>query len=220
MKNLSFLTALIILNSVFFNSSGQYVTDIDGNRYPVVTIKKQTWMGENLKTTKFNDGKPIPYVKQNAAWKELKSPGYCWLYNDTTNKDEYGALYNWYAANSGKLCPAGWHLPSRDEWLELGAATGDEENAGAKLKEAGSEHWKNNIVISTNEFGFNALPSGKRLMEGNFPDDAHNYGVWWTSSVFNDIAAYNAGVYYRTSMLYCGGDNKKNGFSVRCVKNK
>jgi uncharacterized protein (TIGR02145 family) len=219
MKKIKLLAALILFNTLVTSLSAQFVSDIDGNRYPVIIIKKQSWMGENLKTTRFNDGKTIPYVKSDKAWKAMETPAYCWLYNDTVNRDVYGALYNWYAVNTKKLCPTGWHVPSKSEWEELATATGDEENAGAKLKEEGYEHWKNNIVISTNEFGFSALPAGKRLMEGNFPDDANNYGVWWTSTEFNKIAAWNPGVYYRTSKFYCGGDNKKNGFSVRCLKN-
>jgi uncharacterized protein (TIGR02145 family) len=220
MKSLKVLQVLILLAAGSAVVSAQMVTDIDGNRYPVITVKKQEWMGENLRTTRFNDGKPIPIVKSDKAWKALQTPAYCWLWNDTAKKEPYGALYNWFAVNTKKLCPAGWHVPSTDEWLDLAAATGDIETAGAKLKEEGYDHWKDNIMICTNEFGFTALPSGKRLMEGNFPDDANNYAVWWTSSEFNPIAAWNFGVYYRTAKLYHGGDNKKNGFSVRCIKNK
>ena len=212
MKMLKSIHALVLLTFGTVSLSAQMVSDIDGNKYPVITIKKQIWMGENLKTTRLNDGKPIPYVKNDRDWKALQTPAYCWLFNDTANMDLYGALYNWYVVNTRKLCPVGWHVPSKDEWLDLAAATGDQETAGAKLKEEGYEHWKNNILISTNEFGFTALPSGKRLMEGNFPDDANCYGVWWTITEFNAIAAWNTGVYYRTAKLYCGGDNKKNGF--------
>ncbi|MGB4293792.1 MAG: FISUMP domain-containing protein, partial [Bacteroidales bacterium] len=92
------------------------MNDVDGNRYKVIMIGNQLWMAENLRTTKYNDGTPIPLVTDNTAWSNLTSPGYCWYDNNSTNKDTYGALYNWYTVNTGKLCPSGWHVPSDDEW--------------------------------------------------------------------------------------------------------
>ena len=87
-------------------------TDIDGNVYHTVTIGTQVWMVENLKTTRYNDGSPIPLVTDSSYWSNLTTPGYCWYNNDTTNKNTYGALYNWYTVNTGKLAPqAGMYLP-------------------------------------------------------------------------------------------------------------
>ena len=90
--------------------------DIDGNVYDTIRIGNQTWMKENLRVTRLNDGTDITfpsYVDMNSnTWKSLLAPSYRWYNNDITNKDPYGALYNWWAANSGKLCPVGWHVPS------------------------------------------------------------------------------------------------------------
>ncbi|MFN8210256.1 MAG: fibrobacter succinogenes major paralogous domain-containing protein [Bacteroidales bacterium] len=210
----------VLISFLWHCSYGQYVTDIDGNRYPAIRIKNQVWMGENLKTTRFNDGKPIPLVVTDKAWKTLEKPAYCWLYNDTANKEKYGALYNWYAVNTKKLCPQGWHVPSLQDWEDLSLAAGGERIAGAKLKEKGYEHWKNNMLISTDEYGFTALPSGKRSMEGNFPSDIDEYAVWWSATEVSAILSYNTGVYFGSNALFNGNDNKKNGFSVRCVKDK
>src|SRR5271157_4735002 len=82
------------------------VTDIDGNVYHTVTIGKQEWMTENLNTTRYNDGTSIPLVTDTASWQHLSTPGYCWYdNNEVTYKATYGALYNCYAVNIGKLCP-------------------------------------------------------------------------------------------------------------------
>lgn len=91
--------------------------DVDGNVYKTVTIATQRWMAENLKTTKLNDGTSIPNVTDGKAWKNLTTPGYCWYDNDPKYYgNTYGALYNFYAVETNKLCPTGWHVPTDAEW--------------------------------------------------------------------------------------------------------
>ena len=94
--------------------AGGYVTDVDGNIYNTVKIGNQVWMAENLKTTKFNDGTPIPQVIDSIAWSNLTTPGFCWYNNDETSyKNIYGALYNEYVTDimDKDVCPTGWDLP-------------------------------------------------------------------------------------------------------------
>ena len=103
------------------------VTDVDGNTYKTVIIGTQVWMAENLKTTKYNDGIQIPLVTDPITWINLKSAAYCWYNNDlATNKNIYGAIYNWLVVNTGKLCPIGWHVPSDTEWTTLTTFLGGE----------------------------------------------------------------------------------------------
>ena len=83
------------------------VKDMDGNTYKIIEIGTQVWMAENLKTTHYNDGTSIAQVKKYGDWEALSTPAYCWYNNDSTNKEVYGALYNWYAVNTKKLCPNG-----------------------------------------------------------------------------------------------------------------
>ena len=219
MQKIKSLLVLILFYIRLTSGMAQTVADSDGNKYPIITIGKQIWMAENLKTTRFNDGKEIPLVTADKMWKSIETPAYCWLHNDIANKEVYGALYNWYSVNTKKLCPAGWRVPSKSDWADLVLFLGDENIAGAKLKEEGSKHWKDNIIISTDEFGFTALPGGLRTMEGNFPEFASSYAVWWTATEFSDIAAWNRGLFFSSSKIYGGNDNKKNGFSIRCLKN-
>jgi hypothetical protein len=107
---------------IIFNPDLTYgsVNDIEGNIYKTIQIGTQTWMAENLKTTKYNDGKIIPLGTDIATWVDLTSPAYCWyLHDESTYKNTYGALYNWYATNTEKLCPIGWHIPADLDWTTL-----------------------------------------------------------------------------------------------------
>ena len=136
------------------------VSDADGNFYKIVTIGTQTWMAENLKTTKYNDGTDIPYVTDYSTWLGLKTGAYCWPKNDFNNKDIYGGLYNWYTISTGKLCPKGWHIPSYEEWTTLIDYLGGEGVAGGKMKTTGTTYWATPNRGATNLSGFSALPSG------------------------------------------------------------
>jgi hypothetical protein len=112
---LSFTT--LAVSPIIFNPDLAYgsIADVDGNLYKTIQIGTQIWMAENLKTTRFNDGAPIPYVTDDIEWEKLTTPGYCWYDNDPSSfKDIYGALYNWYAVNTYKLCPIGWHVPTNE----------------------------------------------------------------------------------------------------------
>jgi uncharacterized protein (TIGR02145 family) len=144
------------------------VTDTDGNVYHTVIIGTQEWMVENLKTRRFNDGSAIPLVASSSAWPTLTTAGYCWYNNDSAaNSATYGALYNWFAVNAGKLAPTGWHVPSDSEWNVLITYLGGESVAGGRLKEAGTVHWNSPNAGATNEFGFTALPGGHRDLYGS-----------------------------------------------------
>ncbi len=78
------------------------------------------WMAENLRTTKLNDGSEITLVTDNTEWARISSPAFCWYNNNASDSpDDYGVLYNWYAVNTGKLCPAGWHVSDETEWYSL-----------------------------------------------------------------------------------------------------
>lgn len=198
------------------------ITDIEGNVYAIVTIGTQTWMAENLKTTKYNDGTNIPLVTSSTTWGTLSTPAYCWLNNDeATYKATYGALYNWYAINTGKLCPSGWHMPSNTEWTTLQDYLGGQSIAGGKLKETGTTHWNSPNTGATNEVNFTALPGGGRGGAGEF-NPTGNYGYWWTANghsvdplyAWGFILPYNSAAVTRADYYY-----KRDGFSVRCLKN-
>jgi uncharacterized protein (TIGR02145 family) len=194
------------------------INDIDGNLYHTVTIGTQIWIVENLKTSRYNDGTPIPLVTDSAAWSNLTTPGYCWYNNDTVNKNTYGAIYNWFTVNTGKLAPTGWHVPTDDEWTTLTTYLGGESIAGGKLKEAGTTHWRTPNAGATNENGFTALPGGHRDINGTFSvigDD----GFWWSVTEYSTTGkAWYRSMDYNYAGVLRVSNNKTNGHSVRCIK--
>jgi uncharacterized protein (TIGR02145 family) len=208
------------LGSIIFNPDLTYgsVSDNDGNTYKTILIGTQTWMAENLKTTKYNDGTTIPLVTVNSAWAALITPGYCWYDNDAaTYKATYGALYNWYTVNTGKLCPTGWHVPTDAEWTTLTTSLGGESVASGKLKETGITHWLSPNTGATNESGFTALPGGDRSYSGTF-SHIGIYGSWWSSTEYGTYYAWFRYVYYDDGGVHRYYGYKQDGFSVRCLK--
>jgi uncharacterized protein (TIGR02145 family) len=204
------------------------VADVEGNVYQTIGIGSQVWMAENLKTTKFNDGIAIPLVTDGAAWEAFSYYGYCWYNNDeATYKSTYGALYNWYVVNIGKLCPVGWHVASDGDWrqmilfLDPNAVLNDHDClesqiAGGKLKEAGTIHWQSPNTGATNETGFTALPGGGRQGDGMFYGIGSR-GFWWISWSSTELGPYQY-MYYDDSSVERCYIYKNYGFAVRCLK--
>jgi uncharacterized protein (TIGR02145 family) len=178
----------------------QIIKDIDGNVYHTITIGTQVWVTENLQTTKYNDGTVIPLVTEQSAWYDLHAPGICWYNNDeSANRNIYGALYNWYALDTGKLCPPGWHVPSDEEWTILIEYLGGDTIAGGKIKETG------------------ALPAGFRGKIGFYPA-SENAAIFWSSTVFDSDDAWTR--YFQPDSILAGREHggKYHGFSIRCLK--
>ncbi len=193
------------------------VADVDNNLYHSVTIGTQTWLQENLRTTHYNDGGSIPLVTGNTEWNNLSSPGYCWYDNNEEKyKATYGALYNWYTVNTGKLCPSGWHVPTNAEWITLTNYLGGESVAGDKLKEAGTAHW-GDINTGTNESGFTALPGGIRKDNGTYADIGFS-SQWWSISPILPTSSYSTMLYYNSCSIVRGGSSNVSGLSIRCIK--
>jgi len=196
------------------------VTDIDGNVYNTVTIIGKVWTVENLKTTKYRNGDPIPNNTDNAKWGGgLTTEGaYCWYDNDISNKTVYGALYNWNAVDdSRKLCPSGWHVASYSDFRNLPLSLGGDNITGGRLKESGTTHWKSPNTGATNDTGFTGLPGGERDALGIF-SLMGSKGVWWSANSYSSTYSYILILTYDTSRIFYPNNNMKNGYSVRCIK--
>ena len=203
----------------------QGVKDIDNNRYDIITIGTQTWMAENLKTTRYNDGTLIPLITDGTAWSTASGSGddgYCWYNNEASNLITYGALYNWFAidmlSNGAKnVCPVGWHVPTDGEWTTLTNYLGGTGVGGGKMKEAGLAHWNSPNNGATNESGFSGLPGGYRNTNGAFFLIGSN-GFWWSSSEVDTSNAWDRVLFYNVVNGVRNNNDKRHGFSVRCLR--
>ena len=196
-----------------FTTVEEIITDIDGNNYHSIKIGTQVWMVENLKTTKYRNGDLIPNVADGNAWSNLTTGAYCNYDNNENNAATYGRLYNWYAVNdSRKIAPIGWHVATDAEWTTLINFVG--ANAGTKLK---SKTGWNSDGNGTDDYGFTALATGSRNYDGAFHNIGDN-GYWWSSKEYDTINAWLRYMYYFNNSVERASTSKKDGFSVRCVK--
>lgn len=210
-------------NITFLNSAPQVQTDqlkdADGNVYKTVRIGNQVWMAENLRTTKFADGSPIPEVRDNDAWKNTTSPAMCWPNNDRANLAPiYGAFYNWEVVNSGKIAPPGWRVPTQEDIDELFEHLRNtyQSDIGYRLMTSQKGHWVNNR--GTNETGFTGMP-GYRLKDGRFYAGGGTSGRIWSSTLnfSNASSARHINLNYGGSATL-GSTSRIEGHYIRFIK--
>ncbi|MFT6053823.1 MAG: hypothetical protein ACJAS3_003239 [Roseivirga sp.] len=206
-----------------FNSGLSYgsMKDNDGYTYKTIEIGTQTWMAENLRTTKFRNGEEIPTVTNNSEWVGLTSAAYS-NYENTEDIDQlatYGRLYNWFAVADGRnIAPAGWHVPTDSEWAKLVEELGGMQSAGGTMKEGGNAHWNAPNSGANNSSGFTALPAGRReYTDGSFINTGFNT-FWWTSSLYNPDYSWYYQINYDFNSVVLANFHKQYGFSVRLVK--
>jgi uncharacterized protein (TIGR02145 family) len=186
-----------------------YITDIDGNKYKIVTIGEQTWMAENLNVKHFRNGVEIPNVIDGKIWDDLgdfsgEKAAWCSAENNIENEKDYGRLYNGFAILDPRgLAPEGWRIPTDEDWSKLAMFLGGSDVAGSKMRESN---------------GFNAQFAGYRYF-GNF-ESFGEIGEW-CSSLRDNFTLWCRAVDSEQSKLkrtnadcYMTG-----GFSVRCIKN-
>jgi len=183
----------------------------DGKAYKTVTIGDDKWMAENL----------------NYEPKSVDT----WCYDEEkSNCAKYGRLYDWNTANT--VCPAGWKLPSREDWDNLGRAVKGRKqvnkdgrvtwnDAGTTLKTgSGWGDYKGKNGNGTNDYGFSALPAGKRQLTGRF-GDAEYTATWWTNAESDVNKVYVRSISYQYDfMIEYNHHSKTEGLSVRCVEQK
>ena len=186
--------------------------EVDGYTYAVVEIGEQCWFAENLRTTVYADGEPIPGVTNPQTWLQLSSGGRCVYNNNGGNLATYGRLYNWYAVDDARgLCPSGWHVPTNQEWTDLDDYINSQDLVGTIGTALKSTTGWNNNGNGTDYFGFSALPGGGRYATIGYFMDAGSHGYWWSASGGYRWIKASGSIF---QINYTGS----NGYSVRCLR--
>jgi uncharacterized protein (TIGR02145 family) len=227
------LALFAVMSFILFTGCKKYdentVRDVDGNVYRTIVIGGNTWMAENLRTTKFRDGSPITLVTDQVQWTGLSSSAYCWPENNSANKNPLGGLYNGYAVSHSKgLCPDGWHVSTDGEWQELEKAAGlpaalasttgdrgEDENVGGHLKATTS--WDAPNEGADNSTGFTALGTGYRRPPGEF-EWFRQWTGYYTSTTSNPGNLWMRYLGYDLKAIARTERDLQYGYSIRCVK--
>jgi uncharacterized protein (TIGR02145 family) len=216
---------------LWLNAPDISATDIDNNSYSSVKIGNQVWMQENLFVTHYRNGDPIQNITKlnDEQWINAVTGAYCDYDDSDENAGLYGHLYNWYAVNdSRKICPAGWHIPTRDDWQTLIEYLGNNIETVGILKSKGLSEslWKEPNTVSNYESGFSALPGGGRISLLFSPTNSvyankESEGLWWSiteySGSYPDLA-YFFSIDSFGPALVDFNSNKITGLSIRCIK--
>ena len=207
---------------------GRTFTDTrDSQNYHTVLMGTQCWMAHNL-----NIGTQISSLRNQKN--DGVTEKFCYNGNEA-NCRIYGGLYQWdelmnYAAEPGGqgLCPAGWHIPTDEEWciltrfidpsVDCNTIGVSGTNCGGKMKETGTRHWASPNEGATNSSEFDGLPSGYRDYPGSFNSLPYE-AFFWTSTECGEAHAWNRGLHYYNGEMSRDDYIKSNGFAARCVHN-
>jgi uncharacterized protein (TIGR02145 family) len=206
---------------------GQTSLTYDSRTYDLVEIGGQCWFADNLATDQYRNGDLIPTGLDNTTWQNTTAGAYAIYNNDPANDLTYGKLYNWYTTvDTRGLCPTGWHVPTDCEWMYLEASLGmsvaDQEtvagsrgtNEGGALK--ATTNWTSPNTGANNSSSFTSLPGGYRGSDTYY--DIGYFGYWWSSAEYNSVNAWNRDLSSYSSAVARSRNNKRHGFSVRCVR--
>ena len=212
------------------------VVDADGNLYPTIQIGKQIWTALNLRTTRLNDGTPIPLATETAVWKDNTTPLFCYPkdMSATNFVPRFGLLYNFYAVETKKLAPRGWHVPTAQEWLEFekhliaSGANWDGSRTGDKIAKAicAQTDWNpsplagaiGNDLSRNNATGFSAFGTGFRHESGIWEPSGRYTGWWTATAVSSDHAGMIDLHYNQADWSNAHHYRSACGYPVRLVK--
>ena len=237
-------TTVLFTTTAFSQGEQRYAngsaTDQDGNTFEWINYGTQDWAIENAEVITYRDGTPIPQVTDATEWSNLTTGAWSYYDNDSTK----GRLYNWYAlvglhdndpfTSNKEFAPDGWHVPESYEWTTLeeylianhynydGTTTGNKIAKAMASKTGwllpGTEGSVGNDQYLNNSSGFSAYPEGWRTPWGSFYNEG-KYAVFWCINESSDTSkALARDLYYADSFLDTGNWNKRNGLSVRFVK--
>ncbi len=196
--------------------STEKVMDNDGNIYNAITIGFQTWLVQNLKTTKYSDGTAIPLIDNTSSWGATTTGAYNYY-----DLNKYGAVYNQYAVQTQKLAPAGWKVPSDEDYDQLvaylnGNSSSEGDSAWCSLRAKGTDYWEAPNQGATNNSGFTAIATP--MFNENDWNVSNQSTIFWTTSYRSDVAYGTFGISLGVPFLMGMPAYTANGYSIRCIK--
>lgn len=221
MKRKQYLMASVfLLNGLLSICAQSTVSGELAKNNAEIRIGTQVWLERNLDVSSFQNGIPILEAKSSEDWAAMGRsgvPAWCFYNFDSTLGQKYGKLYNWYAVvNANGLAPAGWRIPTKEDWEVLARHLGGEAEAGGLLKSI--EGWKFPNSGASNKSGFSALPGGYISSGGSFGSQLEN-GYWWSATENRVEIAWSVGLGNSDTFLLFNQSPMLFGFSVRCIKN-
>lgn len=219
-ENSSFEMKMVKTNP-YGSLTGTFKDIRDDQEYNWVAIGDQIWMAENL-----NIGEMIS-SRENQTNNQIIEK-YC-LKNRESSCDEYGGLYQWnemmhYAKqeNNQGICPAGWSLPTVDDWQQIADHLDGKRMAGGKLKSRRivpdvHPRWSEPNLVDEENTGFEAHAAGLRTLTGNL-NETYSAAYWWTSNQDSDDNAISIFVINANTVLDQSVFKKQFGLGVRCIK--
>ena len=191
-EKISMKISFFLFMACSFVFAWEFTDSRDGQTYRTVKIGNQIWMAENLN-----------YKTEEGSW--------CYVDREK-NCEKYGRLYTWEAAK--KACPAGWHLPTEEEFSELYQFVGGTRVAAKKLKSKSGWEYNGNGL---DDYGFSVLPAGSRPYFGSFDGEGKVAYFWSASEDYSNYAWYESfGFGYEN--VFRNSLNKVSWHSVRCLK--
>jgi uncharacterized protein (TIGR02145 family) len=200
-------------------AKGIFIDPRDGNEYKIVLIGEQIWMAENLAY--------LPKV--SPVWEESFTEPFYYVYgydgedvNEAKAQNTYietGARYNYPAALIAS--PVGWHLPSDEDWIQLAEyindATGGNENLDKYIWDNLAPYLKSTSWGGTDNFGFNAYPSGGRYYDGFWGGYSFFVG-YFSSTPYHASSGSAWGLYISADYLIRQPSPNDGGWCIRCIK--
>ena len=198
---------------------GTFTDARDSLVYKYTTIGNQVWMAENLKFD-------APY---SVCYNGIE--GFC---------DTFGRFYSLHVDGNffdmfdqqllDTICPAGWHVPSADEWSVLTQNLGDKK-AGLRLTSSmkyeeiytGDTTYLNELfgysitdmyTPGTDDCAFNSKPAGSLLLRNGL-SSTYLISTYWTSTARDLSSSYGIS-FNETGFAFNMNDPK---MTIRCVKN-
>lgn len=197
------------------------VKDVSGNKYNLIKIGNQTWIAENFRSTKYNNGDEIPIISNCAEWSTLVTGACCYYNNESSNGIVFGVLYNYYALSDPRgLAPTGFHVATDEDWRILIESLGGLEVAGGKLKEIGFTYWDQPNTGATNENGFNCRAGGYRDRNCVF-QGLGKFCAYWTATEIEPGKAINRIIYNNSTSItreWSNPGQNGSGDYIRIVK--